>query len=234
MKSLIALAFSLALMNVANAALPTSGHFVMNYFGTNSSCSVSQSQNILPVASDCWDLSSQFQVYLTATDYDSNQISVSAYTNSTCDGDVNANLNITCDGSCASPDGTNYATCLYSNFPSTGLTNYTYYTDSNCTTVGLNSTLYNATSQVCWRLDDTDSAFPNDYNSTSKVVSVLSYVLDTTCGGLASNLGNAGSLVCDGTCQPDAYGGFYQCSYSNSAKLVASLIVTFALMLILA
>jgi hypothetical protein len=232
MKSLIALAFALALMNVANAALPASGHFVMNYFGNNDTCADSESQLLLPVASNCWDMSSLFGVYLTATDYTSDEISVGIYSNSTCAGDAMLNETLMCDGSCSVMDEYYYS-CHYSNFPSTGLTNYTQYTDSNCTTVGLDSVVYNATSQVCWGLDETSSAFPNDYNSTSNVVSILSYS-DTNCGGMASYLGTAGSLVCDGTCQADALSGSYQCSYSNSAKLVASLIVTFALMLILA
>ena len=234
MKSLIAFAFALALMNVANAALPASGQFVVNFFGTDSFCTGSQDQTILPVAaSNCWDLTNTFGVYVTATDYINNGINVSSHA-SNCTDEITANTTLVCDGTCATPDSANYMTCNYSNFPSTGLTNYTSFTDSNCTTVGLDSVVYNATTQVCWTLDGSDSAFPTDYNSTSMVASILSYT-DTTCGGFTSASGTAGSLVCDGTCQPDIYAtGSYQCSYSNSAKLVASLIVTFALMLILA
>ena len=226
----ITLSLALALINKVNSQIPTTGNFILSSFQSKN-CTGPFHQGVYSINNaNCWDTSSLYGMYTQATGYSSNILSTMTYATVGCTGN-STTMDIKCDGSCVPASQSVSFSCLYSNYPS-GNTNYTLFSDSVCSIVK-NSTTYNPT-QYCWTLDGMDSAFPTYYNSTSKTVSILSYP-DLICGQFASNSGTFGTLTCDGTCQADVFSAsYYECSYSNSAKLVASLIVTFVLMLILA
>lgn len=231
MKSLITIAVALAIMNVTFAQAPTSGNFVFNSF-SGLSCAGANTQSIFSAEdSSCWDLSSLFGLYAEATDFSNHIVAVNTYAAAGCTGN-SASSNVVCDGTCQPSGADTSFTCNYSDFPDMAHANYTYYSDLECATVSIPNRGYNATD--CWVLDGLDSGFPTEWNSTTQNVTFSTWG-NQNCGRFASAGSPGLQLTCDGNCHhDDLHAGSYQCTYSNSAKLVVSLIITFVLMLVLA
>jgi hypothetical protein len=232
---------------IASAAVPTTGLFYFSYF-TDDTCTTlstidTPNTKSYMASNVCWDYTPSTGSY-NPTGYTSatGTLDVNVYTDAAC---TTANASptgtIMCDGSCnSSPiDGTSY-TCLYSDVPTNVTFTFASFTSTGCVTANASPTTsgtYTSANQ-CWPLPSTYSFFPTMWTSAGTTLTAYEFLQSSSCAnfgvGNVSTPATTVSIMCDGACHTDiGSSSSYTCSYSNSAKLIFSLIVSFGIMLVL-
>ena len=232
---------------IASVTVPTTGSFYFSYF-TDGTCTTLSSIDIpntksYMASNACWEYTPSTGSY-NPTGYTSatETLDVNIYTDANC---TTANASPTgtliCDGSCnTSPiDGASY-TCLYSDIPTNGTFTFASFNSTGCVIGNASPTtsgIYTSANQ-CWPLPSTYSIFPTIWTSAGTTLTAYEFSQSSSCDnfgvGNVSTPATTVSIICDGTCHTDTgSASSYACSYSNSAKLIFSLIVSFGIMLVL-
>lgn len=232
---------------MASDAVPTTGYFYFSYFtdGTCTALSTIDTPNTKSymATNACWDYTPSTGSFKpTAYTTASATLDVEVYTDAAC---LTANASPTstlmCDGTCdTNPiDGAHY-TCLYNNIPTNASFVFASYNSTGCLTSNANpatSGTYFSSIQ-CWPLPDTYSIFPTTWTFAQNTLTAFEFSQSNTCAnfgtGNVSTMANTVSITCDAECHNDiGSNSSYICSYSNSAKLIFSLIISFGIMLVL-
>ena len=241
MKHLITLALTIVAINLACAQLPTTGNFIYsNYTSTNNTCSGNLIITAVNAASTtCVNVGSQ-SFNNSGFNLTSNVLTNLQFNEKSCASAsvVAENTTFPCEGSCQNFGGVDL-TCLYQNITSDATFSYGTFLDSNCTKSIMTWTNYTS-ANYCWASSNTTSFFPTSFVQSNRVLSYNAYPA-ANCNNLSGKSYTANSITCNSTClrDPVTTTQYYRCSnpsstYStNSAKLIVSLILTFAMMLIM-
>jgi hypothetical protein len=230
MRSLVILAITIAALSLCNAQLPSSGQFLYTPFTLDTCATPTTGETTtkyLP-SNPCFKFGTTKSALVTAYNSTTYVAAVSNYDNIFCNATITSNTTLTCDGSCK-PTGTTFYRCSYIQVPSGNYT-FTGFTNSSCSVPTNNNNTYNIAKSHCWSTTSTNSFFPVSYNSTTSALT-SSYFSSSGCSNFA--VATPKTLTCNGSCQLDPNNAsYYTCAYSSGAKLVASLTMIFALLLI--
>jgi hypothetical protein len=234
------LAIACVSLIAATSTVPTTGSFFVTSFGTSATCASASVDTTLQFAATatCLDTSSTVGGSFTTSSWDGKTLGVSAYSTSDCSGTADSTITtLTCDGSC-SQVGTsgNYAACVYSNIPTTSAVLFGDFTGAVCGAANLDTsrTGFYTTANPCWSLSSTYSVLPTAWNGSTQTFDVLEFSGSSACNSATSTAVPTASIKCDGKCHAEADSTTsYMCTYLSSAKLIVSLVLSFAIMLIL-
>lgn len=247
-----ALAFACFSLIAATPNPPTTGFFYINTF-TDNACATAVTDHSTPTvkysataASSCWTYTGVNNVYLKATDYTAPTLSVTDYTDNLCTVEATTaplTQQFTCDSSCNQNEyDDNWYTCLYSAVPSAAKVDLATYTGAECVAtslIGTTSTTPDTLATPCWTFDTTHNIFPISWTPSTSTLSAYEFSSSKACGVSMDSTTPATvtptvGIVCTGKCNLHTLSGnSYVCTYNSSAKLIISLVLSFAIMLIL-
>jgi len=212
--------------------LPANGKLEFSVFpGQNCIPGAELPAIIFPVTiSNCLTLLDLYSINVLSYVEASNKMTVDVFQTKDCTGNkVSTNIEIGLDGTKCNeglqlPDigAVGYKIKL-STISSEGEISLTTYEENDCTTQ--KATSQTKATDICLSFSATTSFTPLTWNSGSKSISGYSYNGSNTCTPYNSNVSAPANLVCDGTCK--AYltnKAYYKCEYSNSYKLVFSML----------
>jgi len=232
MKFLIILVINIIALGICNAGFPSYGKFYYLSY-TDNHCTRDQTVTVFNSAYTCWTLYGTLSFGANSYDSDTQQLSFGIYGSSGCSGSNLLDIHLTCTGNCeVLPGDTSWYRCLYARVPNGSYT-FSGFSNSNCT-FPTNNTVqtYSTESSVCWSPSGFASFAPISYDNPTSVLNTYYFENSLSC----SNWTGAAqeSVTCDGSCHLDPNNSTYHtCTYSGSAKVVASLTILFAIMLIL-
>jgi hypothetical protein len=242
MNYLVSLTLAIACVSLiaATSSVPSTGSFYLSGYGTSSTCASASYTGTYTYAatSSCWDAGIILSESFKTSSWDGKSLGVSAYSTTDCSGTADTTVTtLTCDGSC-SQVGTsgNYAACVYSDVPTTSFVLFGGFSGEVCgaSNVNLATTRFYNPSDTCWALSSTYSVLPTSWNGSTQTFEALEYSASVDCSSVPTTAVPKVSIKCDGKCHADtASTTSYMCTYLSSAKLIVSLVLSFAIMLIL-
>ena len=249
MNYLVSFALTIACLNLilVTSTVPVLGSFYFSYF-TDDTCATEITAGVgtpatisYQATSACWTYTNSVGS-MTPTDWAANVLTVNDYTDAACaTAATPATQTLKCDTTCNQNalDST-YYTCLYNNVPAAASVTFAGYPGVGCDTPSaLYSSVYTSasTSTPCWPLTTTYSIFPNTWTASTSTFTAYGFSASNTCGDFSTGFVTATptvSIVCDAACHTnEGSQTSYLCVYSSSSKLIISLVLSFAIMLIL-